>query len=252
MGKRPLVVCLLLLVTACGDSSSECWEELALGYAELTDMAKSGRLDSAAARMSRRQISDLLDSCHGLPAHGEIVDSRLSELGANDFTLLDFATLANDVDLVERYLHRGFEVTGTPGMEAEHLWDGRTTLHLAAAFGSSDVIQVLLASGADPNARTAEGITPVMVASGLSETGRGAVELLLQSGADPDARDAKGRSVLFRAVEAYDPEKARILISRGAQFASADEKQTAISAINDRGDGDLVMLLQGASVQPMG
>jgi len=231
---------------------SECWEELALEYAELTDLARSGKLDSPAARMSRRQIAELLNSCEALPPHGEIVGGMFSGVEANDFTLLDFAVLANDVALVERYLHRGFDLKGTPGMESAHLSDGGTTLHLAAAFGSSDATQVLLAAGADPNARTAMGITPLMASSGLSETGRGAVELLLDSGADPSAQDGTGRSVLFRAIEAYDPEKARILVGKGAKFSSAGEKHKAIEAIIDRDDGNLAVLLEAASVRPEG
>ncbi len=66
---------------------------------------------------------------------------------------------------------------------------GVTPLHAAAAHGRVEAVRLLLARGADPNAQTDDGITPLHLCSGAP---RHAVEIsraLVEAGARSDVRD---------------------------------------------------------------
>lgn len=63
-------------------------------------------------------------------------------------------------------------------------------------------LRLLLARGADPNAKDQRGRT--MVDRAIVERFYGIAELLLEAGADPKWRDPKGRTYLERAVECRD------------------------------------------------
>jgi ankyrin repeat protein len=64
---------------------------------------------------------------------------------------------------------------------------GSTPLHFAAHSGHADVIRVLLAHGANINARNNEGQTPLMIAADSSQTET--VKLLLANHADANLKD---------------------------------------------------------------
>jgi len=91
---------------------------------------------------------------------------------------------------------------------------GRTPLHLAALEDSVAVAELLLASGADVDARDAAGGTPLQSATVLDSVT--VAELLLASGADVDARDAAGDTPLHRAAFNRSVEVAELLLASGA------------------------------------
>lgn len=91
---------------------------------------------------------------------------------------------------------------------AHWIYEGDTVLHLAAAAHHPETVSLLLASGADPAARSRRGGTPLHYASdGLpgssnfdSERQVETILRLLDSGADILARDNNGATALHRAV----------------------------------------------------
>lgn len=105
------------------------------------------------------------------------------------------------------------------------MYVGDTALHLAAAGYRVEIVQVLLAAGADPNATmnhrrssplhyAADGyITgPVWNAARQVKT----IQCLLDAGADMNAGDKNGATPLHRAVRTRCAEAVKYLLERGA------------------------------------
>jgi ankyrin repeat protein len=130
---------------------------------------------------------------------------------------------------------------------------GQTLLHDAARVGEAELAAVLIRSGADPDAREAEGHTPlyrastgdvarvllaaganVDVASGptrgtaLHQAARrgfvSVAQALLDHGATLDARDAKEQTPLRRAVNCRQLPIVRLLVRHGADPHAADRR----------------------------
>lgn len=96
-----------------------------------------------------------------------------------------------------------------------------TALHLACWFGYGDVVEFLLARGADLEARNLAGETPLAVACsrGRVET----VDLLLSRGADKTVLDRQQRSLLHLACGAGCAATARRLLLAGLEVDARDD-----------------------------
>jgi ankyrin repeat protein len=156
-----------------------------------------------------------------------------------------------------------------------------TALHYAAIIGSAESVRILLAAGADPNARNSQdatplifaaydlaktrmlveagakidvaahdGRTPLMVAASASENGAG-VRYLIDKGAQVSAVDSQGRDALMAAA-GYGPEEAvRMLLAAGADAKRKDRAgfNALLCAFERRDDGRAQLLLNaGADV----
>jgi hypothetical protein len=88
------------------------------------------------------------------------------------------------------------------GLPVDHLDAlGRTVLHAAAERATASIIRALVAVGANVNARSFDGVTPIMRAI---ESGQNATRLaeLLKHGADMFERDAEGNHRAFLLSQA--------------------------------------------------
>jgi hypothetical protein len=90
------------------------------------------------------------------------------------------------------------------GLPIEHRDEhGRTLLMVACRHGDQALVQFLLESGADPNARSPGGTTPLMYAktAAFARGDMGILELLISHGADVTATDTHGKTALDYAVQ---------------------------------------------------
>ena len=133
-----------------------------------------------------------------------------------------------------------------PGTETRRYARGITHLHIAASSEKLELARLLLERGADPNATTDYGTTPLSsalnnkeqevvsllldrgalvnpggpspLAQALDRSGNKAiVRLLLERGADPNGRDSRGFAGLDYAAGSNNLEAARLLLARGAR-----------------------------------
>ncbi|KAF4966549.1 hypothetical protein FSARC_5791 [Fusarium sarcochroum] len=96
---------------------------------------------------------------------------------------------------------------------ANHVWEGTTALHYAAAQ-SGKALEMILPFVDDINFPDGEGATPLILAATTGE--RRGVLALLESGADVDAVDAWNQTALFYAVDACSGDVVRTLLEHGA------------------------------------
>jgi ankyrin repeat protein len=90
-----------------------------------------------------------------------------------------------------------FGIKELAGLSKSGKEDLNSALFAASLGENSCVVKVLLRLGAEPNAQSEEGNTPLMNAAGSGHVGN--VKALLEAGADINAKDRYGRSVLSAA-----------------------------------------------------
>ena len=154
----------------------------------------------------------------------EVLIASGAEVDAKDKysrTPLHVAAEMGSVEVMKLLLAKG------AALEAREDVEGLTPLHRAAICRPIDPepFRVLLAAGADPNARDGIGETPLhFAARGLGpevDTSE-VVALLLDAGADVNARDRFGLSPLHHAASSANEKVVELLISRGADVNAKD------------------------------
>lgn len=162
---------------------------------------------------------------------------------ASDTRLVD-AARAGDGQAVRALLARPGVAVDAPAA------DGSTALHWAARADDLPTIRALLAAGANPNAATALGVPPLLLA--VTNGSAAATKLLLDKGARADVALTGGQTLLMHASRAGQPDVVRELIRRGAVVDAADEAMgsTALmwAAADDHAEVVRVLAAAGADV----
>jgi len=128
--------------------------------------------------------------------------------------------------------------------------DGMTALHWSAWHGEADVARRLIAAGADPNASTHYGITPLTIACKVGSLP--IVECLLAAGANPDASRRDLEAPILVASRTGNVQIVRQLVDHGADpMASNSKKQTALMWAAAEGNVDVVeyLMSKGADAE---
>ncbi|HEY1302257.1 MAG TPA: ankyrin repeat domain-containing protein [Vicinamibacterales bacterium] len=128
--------------------------------------------------------------------------------------------------------------------------DGSTALHWAARLDRADLVQILLRSGAQPNAKTRYGIAPLALAAVNGSTV--VVDALLKAGADPNTSDPDGETVLMLAARTGNPEPVQLLIAHGAEVNAREtwQGETALmwAAAEDHAEVVKLLAARGADL----
>jgi ankyrin repeat protein len=230
--------------------------------AEVNAKSKQGHtaLTIAAARAgSAEVVKALLD-------HG-------AELTAAN--ILGAAAQIGDIQVVKLFLERGADpnnrnrIGGPPSISAKRSEElnktgGRvmapflgipentegTPLMYAAYAAHTEVVKLLLAKGADVNARNNINGTALMLAA--QKGNPVTVKLLLEKGADAQFRNDYGYTALMyaAAAEVNNPELIKTLLSRGAEInVKAKDGETALKLAGRKGKTEIVRLLEKAGAK---
>ncbi len=166
-------------------------------------------------------------TCETLISHGAIVN----EVADSGSTTLMFAAALGNIDIVRLLLKEGASVNtavhATPeyiemnkrALEAKEDVDvhieGVTSLMLAAGGGHEEVVDVLLAAGADVVSKDEDKMSPLMYAVNASHFG--IATKLVRADADPNDKEDREHDLLHVALEAGNEEFSLALLERGAE-----------------------------------
>lgn len=90
--------------------------------------------------------------------------------------------------------------------------NGDTALMFATSGGDLNMVKLLIKKGADPNAKTITGLTPLITAN--EEESK--IRLLLDSGARINDKDKTGQTAIFYALKNSQKKKLELLLKNGA------------------------------------
>jgi ankyrin repeat protein len=124
-----------------------------------------------------------------------------------------------------------------PGLLEAVSGDGFTPLHLAAFFGQTDAVRLLLARGAACDPAGAGWMTGTPLHAAASGSHASIVRLLLEAGADPNTHQRHGYTPLHSAAANADLDSVEALIAAGAEVgATNDEGDTPLALAEKSGD----------------
>lgn len=160
--------------------------------------------------------------------------------GSGGMTKLHHAAYCGDLAAVRAALDAGIDVDARD----DGAW---TALHWLADMGMvgsgrEQILAVLLAAGAQVEARDLEAQTPLTIAC---RAGNGdLVRLLLDAGASVDARSRAGTTALMAAASYGEPQTVILLLDRGADpNVVAMDGRTALEWARAQGWDDVVAIL---------
>ncbi len=172
--------------------------------------------------------------------------SRVAELVAADPTLAIFAaSIQGDCAQLEALLSANRSLVSAVST------DGWTPLHLAAFFGKTEAVRLLLNKGAQVNMRSTNPMQNMPIHAAAAGRHADVIKLLIDHGASVNARQHGGWTALQAAAQHGDVETARVLLANGADVqARAENNQTALDLALTKGHQSMVELLEsnGASL----
>ena len=162
--------------------------------------------------------------------------------------LAQLAAVLPDLRLLRALIARGVPLVAPAGQPTALLAATRDTWH-----GRPEAVMTLLANGADPGARDAEGRTPLHHAA--RSTDPGVAALLLDAAAVIDALDEEGRSPLAIACQSGNWRMAKFLVERGARVHPSGGQPVLLAAAAPEEDdpaGVQFLLRQKAAIDARG
>jgi 8-oxo-dGTP pyrophosphatase MutT (NUDIX family) len=217
-----------------GGSTAALFQAIRAG--DLTGVTALLDRDPALARVRGPggEIPVLLACYRRLPAVLGVLRARGAVLDAFE------AAAAGDVTRLAALLAE------IPGLVLAHASDGWTPLHLAAHFGETPAVSLLLGLGADPHARSRNRLDNTPLHAGLAGTaGLDLVERLLAAGAEVNAPDGGGFTPLHLAAGRGELPLVTRLLLRGAEVSMRTaDGQTPAAVARARGHEPVARFLE--------
>lgn len=174
-------------------------------------------------------------------SHPEVVkilaeaDSSVKAVNSTDeegWAPIHSASSIGNLDILQTLLARGADVNLQNN-------GGRTPLHYAASKGWVKVAELLLSYGAKVNAKDKVGCTPLHRAA---STGKSELcELLIEEGAEIDALDRAHQTPLMSAVMCENKQVALLLIRHGADVDIEDKEGYTVLGRASQGFRDAII-----------
>ncbi len=156
-------------------------------------------------------------------------------------TALDHAVDNGNREMVELLLARGANVNAKNGF-------GRTVLMRISEEATSDLVWDLINAGAEVNVKTETGETALMAAAYVNNVE--ALKALLDAGADMNMQNEDGQTALMVAAENGRLQNVRALVHAGADMNLKDgEGKNALSLAIENEHRSIVRLLRAKGVQ---
>ncbi|HWS72389.1 MAG TPA: ankyrin repeat domain-containing protein, partial [Thermoanaerobaculia bacterium] len=133
-----------------------------------------------------------------------------------------------------------------PSLLAAFSEDGFPPLGLAIFFRHPELARMLIERGADvsAHARNAQKVAPLHAAVAVAD--RETIALLLARGADPNARQQNDLAPLHGSAGRGDVDSAKLLLAAGAdRHAKSSDGKTAADYARERGFPDFAAWLEG-------
>jgi ankyrin repeat protein len=120
---------------------------------------------------------------------------------------------------------------------------GNNALIYTVRYGHQELTELLIARGANVNAKGRKDWTPLMVAAGRGDNAM--VKSLISRGADVNARNTYGTTPMIMAAASGDCETAKLLIKKGADMETKDlNGDSPLSVAIKEGNGEVASLLR--------
>jgi ankyrin repeat protein len=148
-----------------------------------------------------------------------------NQVDVKDLSALYWSTETRLYDVARLLVERGAD----PNVDGADSWNA--PFRLAIYWNQTALVSAMLLAGADANKPFDKIKTPLTVAAGKGSTET--LDLLLKSGADPNL-PTKGNSPLEQALHNYNVAKAKALVRAGADVAALDPKYALYWAVAER------------------
>ena len=227
------------------NNSAEAHEiivQLNRAYEMLSDLAKRAEYDRSRTNQVREEHRPEEEQMEKRDVQQETEREYVSNARSSGWTPLHIAAARGHADAVELLITAGAEVNARNK-------NGMACLHSAAGGGHTGILKSLIALGAEVDVRDINEWTPLHITAsrGLAD----AMDLLIAAGAEVDVRDKTGRTPLHSAALNGHKDIVESLIALGVEVDVRDKVQwTPLHYATSKGHTDIVesLIALGAEV----